>query len=149
MKQTMDRTDLERVALAFVERINLGDVGRLLEMMTEDHEFVDMTGDSFRGRNLMREAWTDYFRLFPDYTIQVEASMVNDSAVVLVGRSDGTLSAYGRQALQNLDGALPGELQGRAIWTARVREGRIAQWRVCPDTSTARRCLGIGEEVTA
>lgn len=149
MKQTMDKTDLERVALAFVERINLGDVGRLLELMTEDHEFVDMAGDSFRGRDLMREAWTDYFRLFPDYTIQVEASMVNNSAVVLVGRSDGTLSAYGRQSLQPHDESLAERLQVRAIWTARVRDGRVSQWRICPDTATVRLCLGIGEEATA
>lgn len=149
MKQTTDKTDLERVTLAFVERINRGDVAHLVELMTEDHEFVDMAGDSFRGRKLMREAWTDYFRLFPDYTIQVDAAMVNGDSMVLVGRSQGTLSAYGRQALRRPDGSLPEGMQGRAIWTARVQDGRVAQWRVCADTHLVRLCLGIGEAVGA
>lgn len=149
MKQTEDGTDLERVALAFVERINLGDVSRLLELMTEDHEFVDMAGDSFRGLALMQEAWTDYFRLFPDYEIQVETTSVNGDSVVLVGRSDGSLSAAGRRALRRPDGSLPDDLQGRAIWTARIRDGRVAQWRICVDTPTVRSCLGLAQAVPA
>lgn len=146
MAQTTNEMELERVALAFVERINLGDVARLLELMTEDHEFVDMAGDAFRGRELMRQAWTDYYRLFPDYRIQVAATRANSDSIVLVGHSEGTLSAYGQLALRQPDGSLPEDLQGRAIWTARVRQGRIAQWRVCPDTPTVRLCLGLTEE---
>lgn len=130
MKQTKDAPEPERVALAFVERINLGDVPRLMELMTEDHEFVDMAGDSFRGLALMRQAWTDYFRLFPDYQIQVETAAINGDSVVLIGRSDGSL---------------PDDLQGRAIWTARIQEGRVAQWRVCADTPTVRLCLGLNQ----
>ncbi|MEJ2211256.1 MAG: nuclear transport factor 2 family protein [Anaerolineae bacterium] len=143
----MDEPDLERVALAFVERINRGDVPRLMELMTEDHEFVDLTGDSFRGLALMQQAWTDYFRLFPDYQIQVETAAVNGDSVVLLGRSDGSLSAYGQSALRRPDGSLPDDLQGRAIWTARIRQGRVAQWRICADTPTARLCLGLGSAV--
>jgi len=143
----MEGMDLERVALAFVERINLGDVSHLMELMTEDHEFVDMAGDAFRGRALMRQAWSDYFRLFPDYKIRVEMAAINGDSVVIVGRSDGTLSAYGRRTLQRPDGSLPDDLQGRAIWTARIREERIAQWRICADTPTVRLCLGLGQEV--
>jgi ketosteroid isomerase-like protein len=149
MKQTKDEPDLERVALAFVEHINRGDVPRLVELMTEDHEFVDMAGDSFRGLPLMQQAWTDYFQLFPDYQIQVEATTVNGDSVVLVGCSAGTLSAHGRRALRRPDGSLPDGLQGPAIWTAHIRDGRVAQWRVCADTPTVRSCLGLGQAVPA
>jgi hypothetical protein len=95
----------------------------------------------------MRAGWEGYFRLFPDYQIAVERVLVDGSAVTLLGRSTGTLSEHGREALRRPYGSLPPEheLQGPAIWTARIQDGQVAQWRVDPDTPAVRAALAISE----
>jgi ketosteroid isomerase-like protein len=136
-----------RVALAFVERINAGDVAGIVALMTDDHEFVDTSGAAFRGREGMHDGWVAYFRLFPDYQIAVDRVLVEGPDVTLLGRSSGTLSAFGLEALRRPDGSLPPdhELQGPAIWTACVRDGLVCQWRVYADTPDTRALLGTAE----
>jgi uncharacterized protein (TIGR02246 family) len=137
--------DPRAVALAFVARINAGDVDGLAALMTDDHEFIDIPGDSFRGRETLREGWIAYYRLFPDYQIHIRRVSVDGPVVTLIGETTGTLSPFGHEALRRPDGTLPGqeELQGPAIWTALVREGLVAQWRVYWDTPATRAALGL------
>ncbi len=141
----MTPADPRGVALAFVARINAGDVAGIAALLTEDHEFIDIPGHSFRGRETLREGWTGYFRLFPDYQVHVEDVRVAGDTVTLIGRSTGTLLAEGAETLRRPDGTLPppDELQGPAIWTGRVRDGLIAQWRVYWDTPAVRAALGL------
>jgi hypothetical protein len=136
---------IKSVALDFVNRINAGDADRLAELMTEDHEFIDMEGSSARGRGTMRDNWIAYYRLFPDYHMQIEQVLVRGTTVILIGRSTGTLSEHGRQVLAGPDGNPPPaeELQGPAIWTAEIRDRLVAQWCVLKDTPAVRSRLGI------
>ncbi len=133
------------VALAFVAAINSRDPDRLAALMTEDHVFTDMDGQAWQGRETMRQGWVGYYRLFPDYAIEIGQVERRGDLVVLPGRSTGTLSDYGQEALRREDGSLPpaDELQGPAIWTARVRGDRMAEWRVYADTPAARADLGL------
>jgi ketosteroid isomerase-like protein len=96
-------------------------------------------------RATLRAGWRGYFDLFPDYRIEVERVAVTGDRVTLVGHSSGTLSDSGRAALRRADGSVPAddELQGPAIWTALIRDGRVAQWRVYLDTPDTRAALGI------
>jgi ketosteroid isomerase-like protein len=137
--------DARAVTLDFVGRINAGDVDGIVALLTEDHEFVDTEGVSNHGRETLRGGWHGYFALFPDYQILVDEILVADSLVTLVGRSTGTLSPHGREVLRRADGSLPpdDELQGPAIWTARIENGLVAQWRVYVDTTETRAALGI------
>ncbi len=141
----MKNTDPQSVVLAFVSRINAGDVDGIAALLTEDHEFIDTAGVSFRGRENLREGWTGYFRLFPDYRIDAPAVRVQGGTVTLVGTSSGTLTPFGEQALRRPDGSLPApdELQGPAIWTARVEDGLIAQWCVYGDAPEVRATIGV------
>ncbi|MGE0543415.1 MAG: nuclear transport factor 2 family protein [Dehalococcoidia bacterium] len=141
----MQNTDPRSVVLAFVSRINAGDVDGIAALLTDDHEFIDTAGMSFRGRETLREGWAGYFQLFPDYHIHAPSVRVESGTVTLVGTSTGTLTPFGEQTLRRPDGTLPApnQLQGPAIWTACVEDGLIAQWRVCSDTADVRAALGI------
>jgi uncharacterized protein (TIGR02246 family) len=136
-----------RVALSFVECINAGDVEGIVALMTDDHEFIDTSGEAYRGREAMRAGWAGYFRLFPDYQVVVDDVRVAGSDVTMRGRSTGTLSEEGRETLRRPDGSLPpdDELQGTAIWTARILDGRVLRWRVYADTPDVRAALAISE----
>ena len=144
----MGNSDAVSVALAIVERINAGDVDGIAALLTDNHEFIDTGGASFRGREALREGWRGYFALFPDYRIDIEWVGEDGGAVMLLGRSSGTLSAHGREALRRPDGGLPpqDELQGPAIWTARIANSLVAQWRVYADMPETRITLGIPAE---
>ncbi|MHB9150996.1 MAG: nuclear transport factor 2 family protein [Thermoleophilia bacterium] len=144
-RQVLDR-EAETVALDFVDRINRHDIDTLVQAMTDDHEFIDTAVGSIVGRDAMRDAWNAYYRLFPDYHIDVERVSRHGDLIVLLGRSTGTLSPAGRRELAGPDGVVPpdDELQGPAIWTGLVRNGLVSQWRVYVDDDDARAALGIG-----
>jgi hypothetical protein len=134
-------------ALAFADAINARDVDRLAALMTEDHEFIDSEGSGAQGRETMREGWAGYYALFPDYAISVEqSSLLDDGSVVMLGRSDGAPSDLARETLRGPTGGplQPGDYQGPAIWTARIRDGLVAQWCVYDDTPEVRAKLGMG-----
>ena len=141
----MGDDDAVSVALDFIERINAGDVDGIVALLTDDHEFNDTAGVAFRGREALRDGWRGYFALFPDYQIDIDWAGEGGGAVLLLGRSSGTLSAHGREALRRPDGGLPpqDQLQGPAIWTARIANSLVAQWRVYADMPETRSTLGI------
>jgi hypothetical protein len=62
----------EVVARAFVEAINRQDVEGLAGLMTPGHRFVDSLGGVTEGREKMRAGWVGYFRMVPDFEIEVE-----------------------------------------------------------------------------
>ena len=51
-------------ALRFVEAINSHDVEIILQLMSEDHLFIDSLGASVRGRDKMRDPWKGYFEMY-------------------------------------------------------------------------------------
>lgn len=138
------------VALDFVARINAHEPDRVAELMTLDHEFIDMAGSTSRGRETMRKAWLDYFQMFPDYHVHIDDTLAKSHKVIFIGHSDGTLSNEGRTMMTKQYGAVPLEddLQGPAIWTAIVCDGKVAQWRVYDDTAKTRHLLGLATDVS-
>ncbi len=138
----------KQIALEFVQRINERDVAKLGEMMTEDHRFIDIAGELWQGRRIMMSNWEEYYRIFPDYTIEIERAIPVGNFVILIGVSDGNLSEHGREVLRRDDGTAPprDELQGPAVWTAIVDSEKIRQWRVYPDTQEVRERLRIARK---
>ncbi len=120
--------DPTAVALDFVARINTRDPDRLAELMTLDHEFIDMAGGASRGRETMRKGWIDCFHMFPDYHVHIDDTLTKSHKIIFMGRSEGTLSDTGRDMMTKQYGAVPpaDELQGAAIWTAIVCDGKVA-----------------------
>jgi ketosteroid isomerase-like protein len=131
------------VAGKFVERVNAHDVDGLAAMMTEDHRFIDALGESGTGREELRLGWEGYFKLVPDYRIEVEEVFSDGPVVVLLGTARGTYSPDGLRTVEN-------SWQVPAAWRARIAGELVAEWRVYVDNDPLRRRMAAhGPEAEA
>ncbi len=110
----MDSSKLILTAMKFNEKINQQDPEGLSDLMTTDHIFIDNDGRITEGKDAMKEGWGNFFAQYPDYRNIFNCVTTQDKTVVIVGNS--TYSCK--------------QLDGPNIWTAKVRGGRIAEWRV-------------------
>lgn len=115
------------LVMRFNDHINAQNPRGLHDLMTEDHKFIDSAGDVDYGREEMTQGWRDFFKSFPDYRNLFSRVEARDDFVVILGRS---VCKYE-------------PLDGPAIWTAKARDGLMAEWRVYKDTEEVRRKLGI------
>ncbi len=122
----MDTQDQETLALRFNEGINRQDAELLADLMTDDHCFVDSAHNAICGKAKALQAWSGFFAAFPDYRNVFETATSTNDMVLLTGHS---LCSDKR-------------LDGRALWTAKIRGNKIAEWRVYEDTPENRRRLG-------
>jgi len=122
------------VALRFTERINAHDIPGLAALLAPDHRFVDSLGGESVGRETLREGWRQYFRMVPDYRVDVARTFADGSDVVLLGAARGTYTA---------DGSLDPENAWTtpAAWRARIRDELVAEWQVYADNEPMRRCI--------
>jgi ketosteroid isomerase-like protein len=95
--------------------------------MTEDHAFTDTLGATVAGKAACMDAWRGFFQAFPDYRNTFTQLMSQGDVAIVVG--------YSTCATQVLDGP--------AIWTATITDGRVAHWRVYQDTPWVRRELNL------
>ena len=123
----MKYSDPKTVALLFNEYINNQDLENLAELMTEDHTFVSVSGKTEKGRELMKDAWVEFFRLYPDYRNIFSRVESRGNCVIMVGHSECSEES----------------LDGPALWTAIIKDDHVAEWRVYDDTEETRRKLGI------
>jgi len=110
----MDSSKLMLIALKFNEKINQRDLEGLAGLMTDDHTFIDNEGDVTKGKDVMKEGWREFFKKYPDYRNIFTCVTTQNNVVVMVG--------YSTCSYKPLDGP--------SIWTAKVRGGRISEWRV-------------------
>jgi ketosteroid isomerase-like protein len=110
----MDSSKLILTALKFNEKINQRDLEGLTELMTDDHKFIDNFGEVTKGKDVMREGWRDFFGKYPDYRNVFTIVAVQDGVVVMVGHSTCSYK----------------QLAGPNIWTARIRDDCVSEWRV-------------------
>jgi hypothetical protein len=108
----MDAFDVMMVALRFNEKINQRDLDSLVKLMTDGHTFIDNSGDVYKD---MKAGWREFFENHPDYRNIFTSVTVTDNIVVMIGYS--TCSNEPR-------------LNGPSMWTAKVRDGRVSEWRV-------------------
>ena len=119
------------VALLFVGRINAGDVEGIVDLMTDDHRFIDSLGIEVVGRDKMRHGWEEYFRMVPDYHIEVGETLAQGDAVVLLGAAGGTYTRDGTLRAQDV-WVTP------AAWRARIKGNRVAEWQIYADNEPIR-----------
>jgi len=117
----------EETVLRFNEFINSGDIEGLGGLLVDGHRFTDSAGNIFKGKESALKAWREFFRLFPGYKNVFENIRSREGLVIIKGRSV----------------SLDERRNGPALWTAKVEEGKIAEWRVYEDTKENRRRLGI------
>jgi len=108
---------LKSVALKFVEAINNGDSKALIELQTEDFTLVDAEGGVFRGRS----GWEDYFSDYPKYRIHVQNVLTGGNGVAIIGKTTGSQVAPEIEEKETV------------LWTAEIRDGLVAEWRLYTD----------------
>jgi ketosteroid isomerase-like protein len=123
----MRKSDPRSIALRFNERINARDLTGLAGHMTEDHTFIDVSGKVTVGRDKMILGWFSFFESYPDYRNNFIHLEVQGTKVIMLGFSECSYAS----------------LNGPAIWTAEIRDGLVAEWRVYEDTPEIRTSLGI------
>ena len=120
-------TDAQTLVNSFNACINARDLSGLMELMTDDHVFIDKSGNRVIGKNACENAWRGFFAAFPDYRNSFEETHSRTDIVVMSGRSSCSDS----------------RLAGPALWTARIHNGRVCEWRVMEDTDHNRKNLSL------
>jgi len=125
------------IARRFVDLVNAHDLDGLVAQLTQDHRFIDSLGTEIRGRDTVREGWRQYFRMVPDYRVDVVRSFSDGPEVVLLGVARGTYTAEGELETRNT-------WSTPAVWRALVRNGLMEEWQIYADNEPIRRCMTRG-----
>ena len=115
------------IALHFNACINTRDLAGLAALLTDDHTFIDAANTAVHGKHRVVEAWQGFFALFPDYRNLFDRVESRQDLVAIMGCS--TCSEP--------------QLDGPALWTAKVRGDQVAEWRVYTDTPANRLALSF------
>jgi ketosteroid isomerase-like protein len=121
------KIDPKTIALQFNDCINNRDLEGLLNLMTDDHTFIDSENNHYSGKATCKTAWTSFFDSFPDYQNVFEIVTSKDATAIMQGSSVCSDK----------------RLEGRGIWTARVVEDKVMEWRIYPDTEQNKMRLGL------
>lgn len=123
----MNSKDPKLTALQFNEYINSQDIEGLSSLMTEDHTFIDREGKVDKRKESMTKGWIEFFNAFPDYRNTFTRVESRDDLVILIGYATWTKESQA----------------DHAIWTARIEDDLVAEWRIYHDTEENRRRLNI------
>ena len=121
-------SSMKQTVLAFVDRINAHDVEGILGLMSEDYQFINSAGDTFRGKAFMRDTWTAQFEQHPDFRIEVERVIADEDGVGIFGKAVGTYSQHGEMYDEN-HWEIPSAFLGVA------KDGKMVHWQVFSDAS--------------
>jgi len=127
----MPTPDPIAIVLAFEQKINTGDVDGIVALMAPDGVFLDSLGAKITGRANLRQAWTEYFRMVPDYRIAHSEIFSHGAIVALFGEARGTFTHDGLLYRENA-------WSTPAAWRAVVENGRIRAWQVYADNEPIR-----------
>jgi ketosteroid isomerase-like protein len=122
-------TPIETV-LQYMDRINEHDAEKLVELMSEDAEFIDSLGGKMSGRANLVKGWKRYFAFCLDYWVTHEEVLGDGKVVAVFGAAGGTIAAGAGGSA-----ALPenGKWRTNAAWLAVVENGLIKKWQVYAD----------------
>jgi hypothetical protein len=85
------------------------------------------------GRDALRSAWRASLGAFPRYRVYIDRIAVEGDRVAVLGHTTGS----------HLGLPDDEESQLPVIWTADVRDERLASWNILEDSSQTRRELGL------
>ena len=115
-----------KTALDFVDAINRADIDKIYSLMSDDHVFIDSQDSRIIGKNKMKSCWIEYFKLFPDYKIEIEDTFQKDGVICLTGYAGGTYKNLQNETNSNY-------WRVPAAWKAIVHNNQIKQWQVYAD----------------
>lgn len=123
----MNKRDPKLTALQFNEYINSQDIQGLSNLMTEDHVFIDRKGEIHKGKDTMTKGWIDFFNSFPEY----------ENTFLRIQSQGDLVILYGYATWQR------GSDPDYAIWTARIENDLVAEWRIYENTDENRRIFNL------
>lgn len=121
------------IAFQFVEHINRRNLNRLSGLLSDDHVFIDLSGEEHRNKEELVDGWRSYFTQYPEYMIHLAEVFVLDNIVVLVGRTTGSHTGQPRVE----------EFQGTVIWVAETHLGKLRGWRILEDMPENRTAFNL------
>ena len=121
----MNLKDPKLTALQFNEYINNQDIEGLTELMPEDHIFIDRYNELFGD---MVNGWKEFFENYPTYKNFFTRVESRENLVILMG--------YAKWSKDSLE-------EDHAIWTAKIENDLVAEWRIYQDTEENRKKFGL------
>jgi len=115
-----------KVVLDFIDAINSSNVEGIIDLMTDDHAFIDSQGNKTTGKDKLKQAWTGYFGLFPDYRIEIKETLEKGSLICILGFASGTYKNLHDENNSN-HWRIP------AAWTAIIKDNKVLSWQVYAD----------------
>ncbi|MFX1479628.1 MAG: hypothetical protein ACFFCI_16015 [Promethearchaeota archaeon] len=116
----MNLRDPKIIALLFNENINNHDIKGLSNLMTKDHIFIDRKDECYGD---MVNGWIEFFDNYPTYKNIFTRVNSHDNLVILVG-----YALWSKDSLE----------KDHAIWSARIENDLVAEWRIYEDTEENR-----------
>ncbi len=110
----------------YIEAINNANVDKICDLLADDHIFIDSQDNRLVGVENMRIGWTQYFKMFPDYKIEINDTIENDSIISLFGYASGTYKNLKNKENSNF-WRIP------AAWKAIVKDDKLKLWQVYAD----------------
>ena len=107
----------------FNDCINNQDIEGMAALMHENHVFIDRDGSSHGPKTHMVKGWKEFFKLFPDYRNTFTDIKTEKNSVYVLGY------AYWSEK----------EPYDPVIWTGKIENDLIAEWRVYEDTAENRK----------
>lgn len=111
------------VVKAFIYAINSQDIATLGKLMTDDHAFMDGTAGIPTGRSTILLGWREFYKMFPDYAVNIESIHQDGSIVAVFGSTSGTYNGKEGMKAENKVG-------GPAAWKVTVEDGKVKTWKV-------------------
>lgn len=121
----------KRILIEYIEAINRADVNTLYKLMSEDFLFIDAHDNTVEGPDAMRQSWTAYFDMFPDYRIEINDMLENDSLICILGYASGTYRGLINETDSNY-WRIP------AAWTVMIDNDKVRRWQVYADNIIVR-----------
>jgi hypothetical protein len=118
----MNLKDPISIVMAFNDCINHQHIDGLASLMSEDHVFVDRDGSSHGPKSHMVQGWKQFFEMFPLYKNTFTDIKAAENRVFVLGY------AYWSEK----------EPYDPVIWTGRIENNLIAEWRVYEDSAENR-----------
>ncbi|MHA2226654.1 MAG: nuclear transport factor 2 family protein [Candidatus Hodarchaeales archaeon] len=122
----MNEQDPKLVALLYNEHINTRNLEGVIALMADNHQFID-TKNRVENKEQMKKSWAEFFDEYPDYINVFHTVISRDNLVILLGHSECSEPA----------------LDGPAIWTAKITDDQVAEWRIYQDTEENRELLEL------
>ena len=123
----MTLRDPKLIVLLFNECINNQDVEGLSNLMTEDHRFIDRQNEVTAPKKKMLKGWEEFFKNFPEYQNYFPRLESRDDLVIIPG-----------YAIWEKGGE-----KDHAIWVAKIKDNRVAEWRIYADVKGNRKKFGL------